>query len=141
VRCFATGNAMKKSFRKISIFLLAFVGISALPSGIALLLDPSGKSLHMSTALLVNSPFKDFVIPGAVLMCVLGIGSFAVLIILIRRKRPAPELDLFAGAILMGWVLFEMAFIEKLHVFQFLYLSIALILVFLGMKKERAVND
>jgi hypothetical protein len=128
---------MKKSFRKISIILLAFVGISALPSGVALIVDPSGKSLMMSTELLANSPFSNFIVPGAVLMCVLGIGSFVLLSILITRKRPAPELDLVAGTILMGWILFEMAFIERLHVFQFLYLMIALILVFLGMKRKR----
>jgi hypothetical protein len=131
---------MKNSFRKISIFLLAFVGISALPSGIALLVDPSGRLLRMSTDLLANSPFKDFVVPGAVLMCVLGVGSFIVLSILVTRKRPAPELDLIAGTILMVWILFEMAFIERLHIFQFLYLTIALILVFLGMKKRKVAD-
>src|SRR5690349_10417035 len=108
---------MKNSFRKISIILLAFVGTSALPSGIALIIDPSGKSLRMSTELLANSPFSNFIIPGAVLMCVLGIGSFILLSILIRKKRPAPEIDLVAGTILMGWILFEMAFIDRLHIF------------------------
>jgi hypothetical protein len=133
---------MKNSFKKISVFLLAFVAVSAIPSGIALLLDPSGKLLRMSTDLLASSPFRNFVVPGAVLLWVIGIGSLIVMSILITRKRPAPELDLVAGTTLMGWILFEMAFIEKLHIFQFLYLSIALILVSLGMKrKSRAIEE
>jgi hypothetical protein len=130
---------MKKSFKKISIFLLAFVGITAVPSGIALLTDPSGASLRMDTSLLKHSPFENFVIPGAVLLCVIGVGSLLILTILVTRKRPAPELDLVAGSVLMGWILFEMVFIQKLHIFQFLYLSIAMALIFLG-RQQRSVS-
>ena|SRR5690349_10981690 len=127
---------MKKSFKKISIFLLAFVGISAVPSGIALLIDPSGASLRMDTSLLAHSPFENFIVPGAVLLCVIGVGSLSILTVLVTRKRPAPELDLVAGSVLMGWILFEMVFIQRLHIFQFLYLTIAMILIFLGTQKR-----
>jgi hypothetical protein len=131
---------MKKSLVKISVFLLAFVGISAVPSGIALVTDPSGKTLHMSTSLLKHSPFTDFVIPGAILLCVIGIGSLFTLTLLVTRKRPAPEIDLGAGTVLMGWIVFEMVFIQMLHVFQFLFLGISLTLLFLGMKNTKAAR-
>ena len=50
--------------------LLLFVGIGAVAGGLGVILDPSGESLGVSVDLLINSPFKNFLIPGIVLFTV-----------------------------------------------------------------------
>lgn len=53
--------------------LMLFQGISGLYGGIALVMDPSGDLLQMSISILENSPFENFLIPGLILLTILGI--------------------------------------------------------------------
>ena len=47
--------------RKIHIYLLAFLGVSAIGGGGALIISPSGKLLGgLPLSILKNSPFNDF---------------------------------------------------------------------------------
>jgi hypothetical protein len=63
-----------KTSINIHIFLLAFLGISALGGGRALIISPSGKLLGgLPLSILKNSPFEDFLNPGIILFLVLGI--------------------------------------------------------------------
>ncbi len=55
--------------------LLLLNGIAALWGGGALVADPSGSSLGLSSDWLVSGPFVDYAIPGLILFIVLGIGS------------------------------------------------------------------
>ena len=57
----------------ILFFLACFEAISAVPYGFALALDPSGGLVSMPAAMLVGSPFRDFRIPGMILLIVLGL--------------------------------------------------------------------
>jgi hypothetical protein len=65
---------MKKIGYSIHILLLLFLGISAVVGGGALIISPSGKLLGgMPLAILKNTPFFNFLVPGIILFLVLGI--------------------------------------------------------------------
>jgi hypothetical protein len=61
------------------MFLLLFQGISATPSGLMLVLDPTGGRMQMPLAMLQGAPFPNYLIPGLILCIVLGLGAFLVL--------------------------------------------------------------
>jgi hypothetical protein len=73
----------KRSKRPLALwllmFLLLFQGISAIPSGLMLVLDPTGGLMQMPLAMLQGTPFPNFLIPGLILGIVLGLGAFFVL--------------------------------------------------------------
>jgi hypothetical protein len=64
---------------------LAFLSVSALGGGVALVGSPSGESLHIPLSVLRSSPFSDFLIPGLILGIVFGVGSFLVAQALLMR--------------------------------------------------------
>ncbi len=65
------------------ISLLIFQGIAATPSGLLLVLDPTGGRLQLPLEFLENTPFPDYLIPGLILSIVLGLGAFFVAICLL----------------------------------------------------------
>ena len=54
--------------RKIHIYLLVFLGISAVGGGETLIISSSGKLLGgLPVSILKDFPFKDFLFPGLIL--------------------------------------------------------------------------
>jgi hypothetical protein len=79
--------------------LACFEVISAVPYGLALALDPTGGLVSMPTTMLVGSPFRDFRIPGMILLIVLGLGALFLAAALYRvpTSALANALDPFRG--------------------------------------------
>lgn len=89
---------MKRSITSyILIFLILFQMISAVPSGFVMIIDPSGGILGLPLEILVDSLFKDFLIPGLFLFIVLGIFPLVTLYGLLKRNRSllADKINLF----------------------------------------------
>jgi len=55
-------------------------------TGLALILDPSGKALGISTSLLDKTPVKDFLLVGLFTFLIFGIFPLVAVIGLFRRK-------------------------------------------------------
>ena len=118
------------------ILLLVLLALGALFGGGAFLLAPDGHLIQMPISHLKNSPFKDFLIPGAFLFTFLGIYPTAVAYSL--WKRPAwrwPDrinpfkqfhwswaASLSAGVIVLIWIMVEMLWVPIGFV-HFLYLG------------------
>jgi len=66
--------------------LMLFQGISGLYGGITLVMDPSGDLLQMPISMLENSPFNNFLVPGLILLTILGIFPIIVLYGLWKRR-------------------------------------------------------
>lgn len=54
------------------IALILFQGLSGVAGGIGLILDPTGESLQIPITWLDDSPFNDYLIPGLILLIILG---------------------------------------------------------------------
>lgn len=92
-----------KTARNIHLTLMAFLGISAIGGGGALIISPSGKLLGgLPLSILENSPFSDFLIPGIILFLVLGIFSVLIVFALIKKTTSpfAEKFNLFSD---MHW--------------------------------------
>ncbi len=125
--------------------LLLFQGISATPSGLLLVLDPTGGLMHMPLAMLKSSPFPSFLIPGLILSIVLGLGAFAVLACVFilpdwswaQRLNPARgqhwawSASAAFGLALMIWITVQVLMIGLGAFIQVLYFGVGLAIVLL----------
>ena len=65
---------------------IAIWSVSALAGGPGLFLTPDGSGLGFDPAILQNTPFADFLLPG-VILALLGVGGAALTVLLIRGMR------------------------------------------------------
>ncbi len=95
----------------ILMILILFQGLSGLYGGGALVLDPTGRMLEMPLSLLEGSPFDSYLIPGIILLLVLGVFPLIVLYGLIQGKAWAWTGAVLVGAALIIWIGVEIAMI------------------------------
>ncbi len=116
--------------------LQMFIGIGAVPAGIAMIADPSGGGLGMPLEMLANSPFSDFFIPGVFLLVVNGIGSLLGGIASFRRHRFAAAIAAGLGTFLMVWIAAQVWWMG-VHWLHVLYFVLGLVELTLGLMFRR----
>ena len=97
----------------VLMVLLAIQALGATAGGIGLVQDPVN-NIGMSLDLLEGSPFDDYLIPGLILLIVVGLLPFVVLYGLARRRTWAWWLAVAAGAGLIIWIITEVALLGYL---------------------------
>jgi hypothetical protein len=97
------------SARRLVAACQAFIGVSALGGGYAVLGDAEGMGL--SPEWLAGSPFADYRVPGLFLMVVLGVGMLAAAVLTLRGHRLWPAVALAMGVVLGAWLAVETAII------------------------------
>lgn len=144
----------KKPFTcKILILLQVLLGIGAVFGGSVLVIDPSGGLIRMPIALLENSPFNNFLIPGIILLGIMGILPLITSFALLTKwdwetanlANLFPEMhwswtySLYIGFALIIWITMEVFFIQAMaaiHVFYiFLGLAIQAVTVLPSVRK------
>jgi hypothetical protein len=86
------------------LFLIFFQGLSGLFGGAGLVLDPSGRSLQIPIVWLENSPFENYMIPGIILLIVLGVFPLVVLFALLKKINWAWTGTLLLAIALLIWL-------------------------------------
>jgi hypothetical protein len=79
---------MKKDhfYKNFLIFLLGFLSLGAFYGGIVFIISPDGSIFGMPSDLLKSSPFKNYLVPGIILLVIFGI--FPVYTIYGLIKKP-----------------------------------------------------
>lgn len=111
---------MKALYRSMTA-LHVLVGIGASAGGLGAVLNPLAP-MGMSTDALRNGPFKDFLIPGLFLMCVLGLGNLAAAVAVARKARLHGIFSGALGALMVAWIVIQCLILEAvvgLHVIFF----------------------
>jgi len=105
--------------------LLAFQALSGLFGGLSLVLSPSGELIKMPLTMLDRSPFSSFLVPGIILLVLLGILPGIMAFALFRPpawRWPnmlninqgihwAWTYSLYLGIMLIMWILLEIMWI------------------------------
>jgi hypothetical protein len=114
---------MKRPFSLYILGLLhMFVGVNAVAGGILMMIKPDGSLLGMQADWLINSPFKNYFIPGLILFFMLGVFSVFTAWSLFRRPQLrflnamngyanmhwAWAYSLYSGVITIIWILVQM---------------------------------
>lgn len=114
----------------------AVLGTSALVGGAMLVLDPSGRSLSIPLSYLEGNPFTDYLVPGAILFVVFGVGSVVVLYGIARWRD-----WVWFGAVGLGgaqvvWIVVELFVIGELQPLHVVYGGLGAALVFLALRSS-----
>lgn len=124
---------------RITIIILLFItGLNALAAGYGFIADPSGRGLGMTTDYLRFSPFDSFLIPGIILFCFIGVFSIITAIIAIKKRGLYPVFTFVEGCILTGWIIVQVILVRDFNWLHFSFLTVGLILIFLGRKLRTA---
>lgn len=134
--------------RKIHIYLLAFLGISALGGGAALIISPSGKLLGgLPLSILTRSPFTDFLIPGIILFTVLGLFPSVIVYFLLKKTDSklaeyfnffkdmywAWSFSIYVAFALIIWIQVETIYIQGVGWLQTFYMLFSIPLIFVAL--------
>lgn len=110
-----------------------FIGLNGIAGGAAMVADPSGASLWMTTDALAASPFPDYLVPGLVLLCVNGIGSLIGSVFSFRARPLAGYAAIVLGSFLILWILAQVWWLGLIHWLQPLFLVFGLLEFLLGL--------
>ena len=88
---------------------LVLQGLSGLAGGFGLVLDPTGESLRIPREWLEGSPFPDYLVPGLVLLTLLGLGPLGAAYGVWTRRAWAWSASLLVGLALLAWIAVEIA--------------------------------
>lgn len=97
--------------RRILIFWTLFIGLGAVAGALAMLLDPSGKSMGMDAMLsylqvlpFADVVFQDFTFSGWALLIVNGLTNLTAAGLLLAKKHSGVVLGGVFGVTLMLWI-------------------------------------
>jgi menaquinone-dependent protoporphyrinogen oxidase len=121
----AAGIARPRPVAILLATLCLFTGVTAIGGGLALVAYPDGSFLHMPLSHLEHTPFASYLIPGLLLMLVVGAGALAAGLLALRRSRHAAVVGFAAGAALFLWTATEMMLLRSANWLQLGYLAIA----------------
>lgn len=119
------------------IMLQGLLAIGAIIGGGALIIDPSGNLIKMPDSLLDHSPFGSFLIPGIILLLVLGVMPMIIAISLLRRTHSeiGEKLNLYSnqywgwtfslytGFALIIWIMIQVYWIQHVSVIHLVYFA------------------
>jgi hypothetical protein len=132
-------NAIINKLIRYALSLLQiFVGITAVLGGFGLVSDPSGTKMSVPLELLNNSPFTNYLIPGLVLLVVIGVGHVFAGIVTFFRHRYAGNISVFFGAVLAFYMITEVWFIGLVNFSQPLYFVLGAVELIFGLNLSRA---
>ena len=107
----AKKNSRFDTARKWLIFWTLFIGIGAVAGGLSMIIDPSGKALHMDGMLpyfqklpLADVLFQNFLFSGFALLIVNGLTNLTAAVLLFRKKKLGVILGGIFGVTLMLWI-------------------------------------
>lgn len=120
--------------------LQVFIGLGAVAGGCALVLDPTGGVLGIPLALLEGTPFRDYLVPGLVLLLVNGVGSLVGAWACFYQQGFAGVLATGLGIFLMLWIVLQVWWIGFSWV-HLLYFVLGLIEARLGLALLCAVGS
>lgn len=122
-----------KRARTTALVLLFFLGLSALPAALLMLIDPSGMEMGLPLELLDHTPFNSFLIPAIILGLFNGILSLFFAVFVLRNHPLQAWMIMLQGGILLVWLTAEL--IMKIY-YPFLtipYYLVAILLVVCGL--------
>ena len=115
---------MKKLLRQMERGLQGFVALSAIPSGLLMMIFPRGVVKEMPISMLEGSPFRDFFWPGLILFTVIGLGHALALFLGLKRHRILEPAAAAMGLGLMIWIFVQVSMIGGGHWLQNLYFAL-----------------
>lgn len=107
--------------------LQLFVALGAIPSGIMMTIDATGKTVGLDVEILEPTPFQNYLIPGLFLLFFIGFLQLVGAIYSIKNSSFIIGYEIFIAAILILWIVAQIYFIGYIHILQLVMMGIGII--------------
>jgi hypothetical protein len=111
--------------------LTAFVTLTAVAGGMLLIMDQEGTSLHLATSMLRNTPFDDYLMPGILLIALVGGVNGVALVSQLMKNNLTYRWTIAGAVVLIVWTIIQMLMFSGASWLQILFLFIGVFMVLL----------
>jgi len=137
-----------KIIRNILLIVLGFLAVGAVGGGIVLIISPTGKLIGLPLSEFKNIPFDSFLVPGIILLSVLGIIPSLLIIALLKKPKSkiAERINIFndmhwswtfsiyIAFSLIGWIHIQLIFLQgQVHWLQTFYMFYAVLIIIIAL--------
>ena len=122
----------RPGFVWLAVALETFTALGAIPVGVMLLTDPSGASAGFPPGWIEATPFGSYLVPGAYLFAMNGIGMLVLAALSVQRHRLAPWLTVVLGTGLTIWIGVQLIVMPETSFLQAVFGVTGLTLVVVG---------
>ena len=123
-----------KIARQIAIVLLAITAASAIYGAYHLITDPSGHTIGYTIDQIKYSPFKDYLIPGWLLLIFLGMGSVVSVGLTMQEEDSYTSYIIGQGAICLVWIMAQVIMLHQMAFLQIGFLLVGSSLLYTGLR-------
>jgi hypothetical protein len=129
------------------MILVIFQAISGVFGGVTLVYDPTGNIINMPLEILHDSIFKSFLIPGIILLILLGL--FPLLIFILMIFEPQKDIieiiniypdrkyiwayNIYLGIMLLIWITVELHILETVDVLHTVYAFVGILILIISL--------
>ncbi len=133
----------KGASRQLLFILVVFQAMSGIIGGIGLVFDPSGSAVGIPLEFLASSPFSNYLIPGLILLIVLGVFPLVVGVGLFRHRSWSLSGSLIVGVGLVIWIGVEILMIgyHGRPPLQLVYGILGLVILIVAAREVRAASN
>jgi hypothetical protein len=125
---------MKTFIKFLVILMLLFNGIGAFYGGLSLITDPTGNKLQLPLIYLEHTPFRNYLVPGIVLLFVNGFFSLVTLLTIILKYKRASMFIIVQGLLLSGWIIIQIILLRMFYApLHGTLLAIGILLIICGL--------
>ncbi len=118
---------------KLFLFiLLSFISITAILSGLMMIGYPDGSALSLSAGLLEGTPFKNYIVPGILLVIFVGIINLLAVFYNMKRDPKRYTWALAGGIMICGWIITQMILIHSFHWLHIVYMAMGIVVILIS---------
>jgi hypothetical protein len=119
--------------RTVIVIVTALVGLSAIIPGWTMLTSGTVGGYTLPTDWFSSyAPFSDYVVPGLILLLVIGVGGVLTAAVNVVNADLGPFAALAYGLVLVGWILGELVFMTQTMVLTWVILGAGVVVVALA---------
>jgi uncharacterized BrkB/YihY/UPF0761 family membrane protein len=118
--------------KTLLLILLLFVSISAIVSGILLIISPDGGILSLPPDLLTDTPFRNFLLPGIILACIVGGTNLFAVYYNLKKHPRRYGWAITGGVVMIGWIVAQITLVRTLNWLQFVYISVGVLVILIA---------
>ena len=114
-----------------SLLFIMVLGIAAFSTvtGLLMITYPDGSALHLSTSLLDGTVFKDFLVPGILLVLTVGSVNLLAVFHLIQKDSFRYNRAMMGGVLVCCWIIGQVIVIGVISWFQMILLLAGLMII------------